>query len=94
MSQQEQVEVINRLRARHHKQPIDLIILTPDDWKAKMMHWRKDDFDPGFADQLLKWWKMGDGVPEVIQSSERITGKPSLGFEKWLEINREAFLKA
>jgi hypothetical protein len=58
-----------------------------------MITWRKDDFDSEFADQLLKWWKESDGKPETIQSSEHITGKPSQSYEKWLELNKEAFLK-
>jgi hypothetical protein len=42
--QQEQVEAINRLRQREGKKPIDLVILPPEEWKAKMMSWRKDEF--------------------------------------------------
>ncbi|KAN0098791.1 NAD(P)-binding protein [Hyaloscypha variabilis] len=90
ISQQEQVEAINRLRQREGKKPIDLIILPPEEWKAKMMSWRKDDFDPIFADQLIAWWKENEDRPELIQSSERITGQ---SYEEWLELNKDAFLK-
>jgi hypothetical protein len=77
ISQQEQVEAINRLRQREGKKSIKLIILSPEEWKAKMMVLRKDDFDPAFADQLLVWWKENDDKPELIRSSEHITGQPS-----------------
>jgi len=93
ISQQEQVEAINRLRQREGKKPIDLIILSPEEWKAKMISWRKDDFDPVFADQLIAWWKESDDKPELIQSSEPITGRPSQSYEEWLELNKDAFLK-
>jgi len=93
ISQQEQVEAINRLRQREGKKPIELIILSPEEWKSQMIKWRGDHFDPVFADQLLKWWKENDGKPEKIQSSEPITGKPSQSYDTWLELNKEAFLK-
>jgi hypothetical protein len=93
ISQHEQVEAINRLRQREGKKPIDLIILSPEEWKAKMVSWRKDDFDPAFADQLIAWWKENDNKPELIQSSEPITGRPSQSYDEWLELNKDAFLK-
>lgn len=93
ISQQEQVEAINRLRQRGGKKPIDLIILSPEEWKAKMATWRKDDFDPVLADQLISWWKENDDKPEFIQCSERITGLPSQSYDEWLEVNKDAFLK-
>jgi len=92
MSQQEQLEAINRLRQRAGKKPIELIIISAEEWKAQMLAWRKGEFNPVFADQLLAWWKESDGKPEFIQSSERITGKPSQTYDEWLEINKDAFL--
>ncbi|KAE8440650.1 hypothetical protein EG329_006846 [Mollisiaceae sp. DMI_Dod_QoI] len=86
MSQQEQLEAINRLRKREGKKPIELIVISPEEWKAQ------SGLDSGFADQLLSWWKESDGKPELIQSSERVTGKPSQTYEEWLELNRDAFL--
>lgn len=47
-----------------------------------MMVWRKEDFDPVFADQLLAWWKENDDKPEFIQCSQRITGKPSQSYDE------------
>ncbi len=83
------MEAINRLSQREGKKLIDLIILPPDDWKAKMMSWRKDDFDPVFADQLITWGKENDDRPELIQSPEPITGRPSESYEEctWIRVN-------
>jgi hypothetical protein len=93
ISQQEQVEAINHLRQREGKKPVELIILPPEEWRSEMIKWRGDDFDPVFADQLLKWWRESDDKPETIQSSEYITGEPSQSYDQWLELNKEAFLK-
>ena len=91
LSQREQVDAINRLRQREGKPPIELIILSPEDWRARMQIARGSEFDPVFADQLLKWWKENSG-PEKIQSSQRITGKPSQSYVDWLALNKDAFL--
>ena len=89
ITQQEQVEAISRVREREGKKPVELIVLPAEDWKAYMIQHMPSEF----LDQLITLWRLADGHPEVIQSSERITGKPSQSYDQWLEVNKDAFLK-
>ncbi|CAL5865822.1 uncharacterized protein PFLUO_LOCUS28 [Penicillium psychrofluorescens] len=89
ISQREQVNAINRLRVSEGKKPVELIILSPEEWKAR----QAGHMSAEFQDQLLTWWELTDGKPEMIQSSERITGKPSQSYDDWLLLNKAGFLK-
>ncbi|TVY88941.1 NAD(P)H azoreductase [Lachnellula willkommii] len=89
ITQQEQVKAISRRRESEGKKPVELIVLPAEEWKTFM----NQHMPAEFVDQLISFWRLADGKPELIQSPERITGKPSQSFDQWLELNKDAFLK-
>ena len=93
MSQRQQFEAINRIREKGGLKAIELVVLEPVEWKEMMKKVRGEAYDEEFVDSLIRWWKENDKKPEMIQSSERITGKKSQSYEKWLEVNKDAFLR-
>lgn len=78
MSQKEQVEAISRLREREGKTPIEISVVSPEEWKKQMSQYHMPE---DFQEQILEWHRIKDGVP----------GKTP--FEQWLEINKDAFLQ-
>ncbi|KAL3472521.1 hypothetical protein BJX99DRAFT_213852 [Aspergillus californicus] len=91
LSPRGQVDLINALRAKEDKglKPVEIVTVSPLEWPATV-----SKAIPGIlADQLLLWWGKCDGVAEQEgNDSERITGVKALGFEEWLELNKEVFL--
>jgi uncharacterized protein YbjT (DUF2867 family) len=89
ISQQQQVEAINRLRESEGKKPIELIICSPTEWQSRV----SGHLPSKLQTDLLRWWQRTDGKPEMIQSSDRITNKPSQSYDDWLLLNKDALLK-
>lgn len=89
ISHREQMQTINHLRQEEGKQPIEFVIVTPEDWKS-----RTSDFIPeDLQNQLLRFWALGDQKKPALLPSERVTGKPSQHFGDWLAYNKTAFLR-
>ncbi|GIJ89531.1 hypothetical protein Asppvi_008473 [Aspergillus pseudoviridinutans] len=89
ISHREQIEAINCLRRIEGKQPIEFVVVTPEDWKSKTSNFIPEDLQ----DQLLKFWALGNKRRPALKPSEKVTGKPSQCFEEWLACNKAAFLK-
>ncbi|OJJ02999.1 hypothetical protein ASPVEDRAFT_84465 [Aspergillus versicolor CBS 583.65] len=89
ISHREQMRTINRARQMDGKQPIEFLIVSPEDWKS-----RTSDFIPeDLQNQLLRFWALGEQKKLAFQPSESVTGKPSQCFEDWLAYNKAAFLR-
>lgn len=89
ITHREQMQSINRLRQVEGKQPIEVVIVTPEDWKSRTWDFIPEDLQ----DQLLRFWALGDQGELAFQPSERVTGKPSQCFDDWLASNKAAFLR-
>jgi uncharacterized protein YbjT (DUF2867 family) len=89
ISHREQIEAINCLRRIEGKQPIEFVVITPEDWKSKTSKFIPEDLQ----DQLLRFWALGDKRRPALKPSEKVTGKPSQCFDEWLACNKTAFLK-
>jgi uncharacterized protein YbjT (DUF2867 family) len=89
VSQREQVEAINRVRQRAGKKSVDLVAVSPEEWKTAMA-----DYIPShLKDVLLAAWEKSRGSTDLVgKTSERITGEPSQTYEEWLELNKNLFL--
>ena len=81
LTQTQQVEALNRVRAKAGLKPIELRKVSPEEWKAAMVA----HMPPFLCDALLMTWKKAVGQPEAIDCSEPLTGLPSLSYDAWVD---------
>ena len=84
MTQREQVEAVSRLRVAAGKSPVEVKVVSVDEWTERVKTRRK----PEIVEAQLDFWKRSDGVPETVESSERFTGRPGTTFDEWLETHK------
>ena len=81
MTQSEQLEALNRVRAAAGVPLIRVRKVSPEEWKVHAA----EHMPAVLCDALLSTWKGGVGHPEAVESSERITGRPATSYDAWAD---------